>query len=195
MYFEMSRGVAGHRNNAPMTTYVAFLRAINLGPNRKFAKDDIKAATEAAGFDDVATHINTGNVRLATRMRSRAKVEAALEKAYAERAGFDVPTIAFTAAELASVAADADELAAGRDLQRHYVYLLKSEPAAAKVAALLEREGAADAVVVRDRAAHLLFTTYQQGVVDPWGVEKALGVVATNRNVTVIRTLVQKWCS
>jgi uncharacterized protein (DUF1697 family) len=178
-----------------MTTYVAFLRAINLGKNRKFAKGDIVAATEAAGFGDVATHINTGNVRLTTAMRSRARIEAALEEAYADRAGFEVPTIVFSAAELAGIAAEADELAAGRDLERHYVYLLKSEPDAAKVAALLEREGAADAVVVQGRAAHLLFGSYQQGVVDPWGVEKALGVVATNRNITVIRTLAQKWCS
>ncbi|GAA3809678.1 DUF1697 domain-containing protein [Nocardioides panacisoli] len=178
-----------------MTTYVAFLRAINLGANRKFPKADIAAATEAAGFDDVDTHINTGNVRLTTRMRSRAKIEGALEKAYAERAGFEVPTIAFTAAELASIAEDADELAEGRKLERHYVYLLKSAPTAAKAKALQERDGAADAVVVRDRAAHLLLETYQQGVVDPWGVEKALGVAATNRNITVIRTLVQKWCS
>jgi uncharacterized protein (DUF1697 family) len=178
-----------------MTTYVGFLRAINLGANRKFPKADIVAATEGAGFGDVATHINTGNVRLTTSMRSRARIEAALEKAYAERAGFEVPTIVFSAPELKAVAADADELAEGRDLERHYVYLLKSAPSAAKVGALLEREGAADAVVVRKRTAHLLFESYQQGVVDPWGVEKALGVVATNRNITVIRTLVQKWCS
>lgn len=178
-----------------VTTHVAFLRAINLGKNRKFAKDDIVTATEAAGFADVATYINTGNVRFTTSMRSRARIETALEKAYADRAGFEVPTIVFSAAELTGVAADADELAAGRDLERHYVYLLKSEPDAARVAALLERHGAADAVVVRGRAAHLLFSSYQQGVVDPWGVEKALGVVATNRNVTVIRTLAQNWCS
>lgn len=178
-----------------VTTYIAFLRAINLGKNRKFAKGDIVAATEAAGFGDVATYINTGNVRLTTSMRSRARIEAALEKAYADGAGFEVPTVVFSAAELAGVAADAEELAAGRDVERHYVYLLKSEPDAAKVAALLEGEGAADAVVVRGRAAHLLFSTYQQGVVDPWNVERALGVVATNRNITVIRTLAQKWRS
>lgn len=179
-----------------MTTYVAFLRAINLGPTRKFAKADIAAATEAAGFGDVETYINTGNVRITTSMRSRARIEAALEKAYAERAGFEVPTIVFSAAELAALAREADDLGAERgDLERHYLYLLKDEPAAERVSALLARDGAADVVVASGRAVHLLFPTYQQGVVDPWGVEKALGVVATNRNVNVIRTLAQKWCS
>ncbi len=97
-----------------MPTYVAFLRAINLGATRKFPKADIIAATEAAGGTDVATHINTGNVLLTTSLRSRAKVEAALEAAYEADRGFAVPTIVFTPAELRQIAADADELARPR---------------------------------------------------------------------------------
>lgn len=178
-----------------MPTYVAFLRAVNLGPTRKFPKAEIVAATEAAGGTDVATHINTGNVRLGSRLRSRSRVEAALEGAYAARAGFGVPTVAFTTAELAEIAADAEELTRP-DLERHYLYLLKDEPARERVDALLARVGAADRIVVRGRAAHLLLgADYRPGGVDPWGVEKALGVVATNRNFNVITTLATKWCS
>lgn len=178
-----------------MPTYVAFLRAINLGPSRKFAKADIVAATEAAGGTDVATYINTGNVLLTSGLRSRAKVEAALEAAYLERAGFGVPTMVFTPDELARVAADAEELARP-ELERHYLYLLKEEPAAERVEALMAKDGAADQVVVRGRAAHLLIGAgYQAGKVDPWGVEKTLGVVATNRNYNVVTTLARRWCS
>lgn len=178
-----------------MPTYVAFLRAINLGPNRKFPKADIVTATEAAGGTDVATYINTGNVLLTTRLRSRARVESALEEAYLAQTGFAVPTIVFTPADLAAVAADARELTRP-DLERHYLYLLKDEPDPERVEALLARDGAADQVVVRGRAAHLLLREgYQAGSVDPWGVEKALGVVATNRNLNVVTTLAQKWCS
>lgn len=178
-----------------MATYVAFLRAINLGPNRKFPKADIVAATEAAGGSDVATYINTGNVRLTSRLRSRARVEAALEEAYLEHAGFAVPTLVFTPAELGRIAADAEELTRP-DLERHYLYLLKDEPDQARVDALLAKDGAAEQVVVRGRAVHLLFGEgYQAGGVDPWGVEKALGVVATNRNFNVVTTLARMWCS
>ena len=178
-----------------MPTYVAFLRAINLGPNRKFPKADIVAATEAAGGTDVATYINTGNVLLTSRLRSTAKVQAALEKAYEEQAGFAVPTIVFTAAELATIGADAEELTRP-DLERHYLYLLEDEPAQERVDALLAKDGAADQVVVRGRAAHLLLGAgYEPGKVDPWGIEKALGVTATNRNFNVVTTLAQKWCS
>ncbi|WP_052327756.1 DUF1697 domain-containing protein [Serinicoccus marinus] len=72
-----------------MATHVAFLRAINLGARRQFPKDDILRVTEEAGFQSVATYINTGNVRLETRRRSRARIEARLEAAYLADRGFE----------------------------------------------------------------------------------------------------------
>lgn len=179
-----------------MPTYVAFLRAINLGATRKFPKADIVAATEAAGGTDVRTHINTGNVRLGSTRRSTATVAQALEEAYADRAGFDVPTIVFTTAEFAAIAADARELTSA-DLERHYVYLLKDEPAAARVRELEQRSSDdTGRVVVRRRAAHVLLGPgYVAGNVDPHRVEKSLQVVATNRNFNVVTTLADSWCS
>ena len=76
-----------------MPTYVAFLRAINLGRTRKFGKDDVQRATEAAGGVDVATYLNTGNVRLTHRARSLARLKAALEASYLAQTGFEVPTV------------------------------------------------------------------------------------------------------
>lgn len=179
-----------------MPTYVAFLRAINLGAKRKFPKADIVAATEAAGASDVTTHINTGNVLLTTPLRSRAKVEAALEQAYAADRGFAVPAIVFTPAELRQVAADADELAADRtDGGRHYVSLLKEPPTPAATR-LIEAAGSdGERAVVRGRAVHLLLgEEYHSAGLTNAEVEKTLGM-ATNRTMTVIRTLVEKWCS
>ncbi|TWG97384.1 uncharacterized protein (DUF1697 family) [Nocardioides sp. J9] len=177
-----------------MPTYVAFLRAINLGPNRKFPKADIVAATEAAGGTDVLTHINTGNVRLTIGNRSPQKVAAVLEKAYEERAGFAVPTIVFTTAELRAIADDARELTRP-DLERHYVYLLADEPDPDRVTAVHERSTDVNQVVVRGRAAHVLLGPgYEAGAVDPYKIEKSLDVVATNRNLNVVTTLADKWC-
>lgn len=175
-----------------MATYLGFLRAINLGRTRKFPKAGIVRAVEAAGGTAVATYINTGNVRFDTAMRSRARIEAALEGAFLAEAGFEVPTMVFAVPEFAAIVADAEELTR-EDLERHYVYLLKAEPDADRVAALEERSGGA--VVVRGRAAHLLLGEgYQAGTVDPWGVERALGVAATNRNLNVIRAVGRLWC-
>jgi len=178
-----------------MPTYVAFLRAINLGPNRKFPKDDIRRVVEDAGFTDVETHINTGNVRFTTPMRSRARIEQTLEDAFAADRGFDVPVIVFTTAELKAIAAEAAALSEARPaLERHYVYLLKEELPAATVARIAQRASDAGEIVVSGRAAHaLLGPGYQAGNVDPLGAAKLLGV-STNRNLNVITTLAGKWC-
>ena len=176
-----------------MATYVAFLRAINLGATRKFAKGDIIAATEAAGFSDVATHINTGNVRLATSLRSRGKIGAALEAAFLERAGFEVPTMVFTAKEICAIVDDAEKVAAGHG-GTHYVSLLKDEPTAAAANQIEQLGDERDFARVRGRAVHLLVTDpYRHARLSNADVEKALGV-ATNRNLRVIRALAEKWC-
>jgi uncharacterized protein (DUF1697 family) len=173
-----------------MTTYVAFLRAINLGARRKFPKDALRAAVEAAGMGDVETYINTGNVRFRTAMRSRARIEEALERAFLADRGFEVPTIVFTPAELRAVA---DEAAAFGHTGRHYVSLLKEEPSAAAVRAVEEAGTAEEVARVGGRAVHLLLgENYHEARLTNAVVERHLGV-ATNRNITVLRTLAERW--
>jgi uncharacterized protein (DUF1697 family) len=173
-------------------TYVAFLRAINLGATRKFPKAAIVRACEDAGFTDVETYINSGNVRVTTRLRSVAKVEAALEKAFAAEAGFEVPTVALTRKELRDIAADAVELGGGHT-GHYYVSLLKRAPSAATVGRLESAGGADERAIVRGRGAHLLLgQDYHTSRLGNAAVEKHLGV-ATNRNLNVIRTLAEKW--
>ena len=178
-----------------MATYLAFLRAINLGAKRVFPKDDIRRVVESVGFEKVATHINTGNVRFESRMRSRQRIERTLEAAFAANRGFEVPTIVFSTAEFREVARQTRELDdANPGLARHYVYLLKDEFTEAQIAAIEGRADERGRMVVRGRAAHaLLQPGYQDGAVDPLGAASLLGV-ATNRNANVIGTLAEKWC-
>lgn len=178
-----------------MATHLGFLRAINLGATRVFPKDDIRRVTEGAGFENVATHINTGNIRFDTRMRSRAKIEQTLERAYAVDRGFDVPTITFRADEFAALAAEALAVSdANPGLARHYVYLLKDELDADTVDRVEALAAPSGRMLVRGRAVHaLLEPGYRDGTVDPLGAAKLLGV-ATNRNLGVVTTLAERWC-
>jgi uncharacterized protein (DUF1697 family) len=185
-------GVGTGRQDGRMPTYIAFLRAINLGATRKFPKAAIVRACEEAGFTDVETYINSGNVRVTTSMRSVPQVEAALEKAFADEAGFEVPTVALTQQELRDIAADAEELGDGHE-GRYYVSLLKAKPSAATVTKLDAAGTKGEHAVVRGRGAHLLLgQDYHTAKLTNAVVEKHLGV-ATNRNLTVIRALAEKW--
>ena len=179
-----------------MPTYVAFLRAINLGARRKFPKDAIRAATEAAGGTDVETYINTGNVRLTHPARSPAKVRAALEEAYAAEAGFEVPTVVFTTAELAALTARAEELHAGHggEIGNHYVTLFSDPPTASAVEAAHALEHTGETVVVEGRAAYVLLAgDIHTSKVLSSKQFNALGQ-GTARTVKVLRTVTGKWC-
>src|SRR3982751_2903273 len=93
-----------------MPTHIGFLRAVNIG-KRQYRTADLKAALEGAGYADVDTHIQTGNVRITTPLRSCAKGEEALERLFLADRGFEVVTMVFTPQQLTQMAADADELA------------------------------------------------------------------------------------
>jgi len=178
-----------------MPAYVAFLRAINLGPTRKFPKGDIVASAQRAGFPEVETYINTGNVLVRTPMRSRTRVEAVLEDAFAADRGFDVPTIAFTLSELAELAENAERIAAEhRAAVRHYISLLKHEPTPQVLSQLRGLSAPGVAVEVTGRAVHVVPDhVLGQGGPQNNRLERITGV-ATTRNRTVITALAERWC-
>ncbi|AKT51005.1 DUF1697 domain-containing protein [Arsenicicoccus sp. oral taxon 190] len=176
-----------------MSTWIGFLRAINLAGRRTFSPREIVACLEEAGFTDVATHINTGNVRLTTRMRSRERVAAAMEKAFAADRGFEVPVALLTPAEVRALADELDEVAAGHD-GTHYVCLLAAEPDAQVRRALEALEAPGERVVVRGRAAHLLLgPDFHRSRLTNAAIEKVAGV-GTSRNRTVVAAIADKWC-
>jgi len=176
-----------------MPTHIGFLRAVNIG-KRQYRTADLRAALVGAGYTDVETHIQTGNIRISTPARSRAKVEKELEDLFLADRGFEVVTMVFSPAELSRLAADAEEIAAQHGFgSGHYVSLLKAPPAADRAAALEALSGNGERLVVRDRAVHLLYDVpYGEAKISNARVEKALGP-ATNRNAKVIRTLAEKW--
>lgn len=176
-----------------MPTWIAFQRAVNVGA-RKYPMAELRSVLEAAGYGDVATHIQTGNLRITSPVRSQAKIEAELEQLFEADRGFEVATIAFTPAELVQIATDADEIGAQHPAGfAQYVELLRRPPAADDVALIEGQNHPGQRAVVRGRAVHLLFDIpYHEAKGPSAAVKRALGV-STNRNAKVIRTLAEKW--
>ena len=140
--------------NEPMPSYVAFLRAINLGPNRKFPKDAIKACVESCGFTDVATYINTGN---ATRPPRNATVQ---------------------------IARDGEELTSAALARHYLLLLKEEPSPEVLALVAARDTDVNRTVVRHRAAHLLLGPGYQTGTTDPLGVEKLLGVTTNrNLNV------------
>ncbi len=108
-----------------MPRYAALLRAINLGARRKVPMARLRELLEDAGFTDVATHVNSGNVVL-TSPDSAAKVSARIAALLEEEFGFEVPTIVRTRAQLLKVVATDPIPGAAQDPKRYQVTFFES---------------------------------------------------------------------
>ncbi|MCB9696990.1 MAG: DUF1697 domain-containing protein [Alphaproteobacteria bacterium] len=83
-------------------TWVALLRAINVGGNRKVPMADLRAVTEGLGWTRVRTHLASGNL-LFDADGERAALIGVLEPAIRDRFGFEVPVVLRTHEELVRV--------------------------------------------------------------------------------------------
>jgi uncharacterized protein (DUF1697 family) len=88
-----------------MPTFIALLRAVNVGGTGKLPMTELKSMCESAGFTSVRTYIASGNVVFDSGM-SAAKVKAALEAALRDYAGKAVRVLVRSAPELAEVLAN-----------------------------------------------------------------------------------------
>ncbi len=88
-----------------MGSFVALLRAVNVGGTGKLPMSDLKNICEELGFGDISTYIASGNVVFTSR-KSEAAIKATLEKRLEAYARKPVGVLVRSAAEMAKVLAD-----------------------------------------------------------------------------------------
>ena len=87
-----------------MTSFVALLRAVNVGGTGKLPMQDLATMCESAGFSSVRTYIASGNVLFESKLREK-QVREELERRLLAYAGKPVAVAVRTAAEMAEVLA------------------------------------------------------------------------------------------
>jgi uncharacterized protein (DUF1697 family) len=178
-----------------VATYIAFLRAVNIRP-RMVKMDQLRKVLEASGFRDVATHIQSGNVKVSSPLRSQRRVEERLREVISAEFGFDVPAVVRRPDQLRQLARDAEALespigsSAGR-----YVTFMSGPIDPEGVRALHEWDVATEAARVLGNDVVLFLANGVQGAkLTNARIEKLTGAVGTARNISVVRALAEKWC-
>lgn len=72
-----------------MPYYAAFLRGVNVGGNKMVAMADLRSVMEDAGFSNVKTLLQSGNVVFETQEHDTTKLEERLEATCANRLGLE----------------------------------------------------------------------------------------------------------
>ena len=91
------------RSLDPMSRFIAFLRAINVG-GHTVRMDDLCRLFESLGFSSVETFIASGNVVFETTTKDATALEKQIEHRLREALGYQVATFIRTDAELAEIA-------------------------------------------------------------------------------------------
>lgn len=178
-----------------MPTYVAFLRAVNIKP-RTVKMDVLRRTLEANGFGEVDTYIASGNVRLSTSLRSPAPIESRLREVISSEFGFDVPAVVRTPTQLRALLDQVEAMDSPLAVEAgRYVTFLSGDLDPAGVAALHAWDEATEAARVVGNDVVLFLAAGVQGArLTNARIEKLTGAIGTARNLTVVRSLVERWC-
>jgi uncharacterized protein (DUF1697 family) len=134
-----------------MPTWVSLLRAINLGKRNQVNMAKLRAALEAAGFQDVRTLVQSGNVVTKSRHRSADSVSRAVRDVVRTEFDVDVPVIVRSPQQLRELHAWCPfPDAASRPTKVHVVHLHK-EPPADVLRSLVETDWSPDQVAARGK--------------------------------------------
>ncbi len=165
-----------------MKTYIALLRAVNVGGTGKLPMAELKALCERLGFANVRTYIASGNV-LFQSASAAAKVKAALEEALHAYAGKPVGVLVRTPNEMAAVLA-ANPFPDGAP-NRTMAIFLDAAPAANALETVSGLKNEALALGVREIYVH-----YGDGIGDS-KLKIPAAAAGTARNMNTVAKLVE----
>lgn len=174
--------------------YLGFLRAVNVG-GRFVKMAAVRECLVEAGFTEVETYIQSGNVRVTSRARSTGAVEQALERALAAGCGFDVPALVRTPRQLREAVAASPSSPLGRDA-RHYLMFLRDTPTPAHAKEIAAWDVDGERMQITGRELHLWLTKPTHGArISNTRIEKLIGVAGTTRDWKVVSALAERWGS
>jgi uncharacterized protein (DUF1697 family) len=170
---------------------IVLLRGINLGARNRVAMAQLRELLTNAGFDDVRTYLQSGNVVLSSDA-SPADLAQECEHRISSALGLEIAVVVRTRSELARVVRRDPLGDVADDLKRYQVTFCSSEPDPALVRRLAERASDTERFASLGRE---LYAWHPDGVgrskLAAQLGGKALGVTATARNWTTVTSLLQ----
>lgn len=176
-----------------MKNYISILRGINVSGQKKIIMKDLKALYEKAGFKDVITYIQSGNVLFnADKSISEKEVTKRIEDAIFGAYQFQVPVIIRTVEELENVVAENPYLNDEADIERLYVSFLREEPSEEALENLKKYNFPPEKYDVKGRTVYISCPNgYGNTKLSNNFFESKLKVLATTRNWKTTNKLIE----
>ncbi|MFL6017272.1 MAG: DUF1697 domain-containing protein [Gaiellaceae bacterium] len=174
-----------------MARHIVLLRGINIGSRNRIAMPELREALESAGFDDVQTYVQSGNVVLSSG-KSAVEVAQACERQIERSFGLDIDVVTRTRSQLAKIVERNPLAEVATDPKRYQVSFLSAKPSADVVRKLEEAAAEQERVVPAGRE---IYAWHPEGIGRSrlWTLlaGRGLGVTATARNWTTVTKLLE----
>jgi uncharacterized protein (DUF1697 family) len=179
-----------------MTTFVALLRAVNVGGQNKIPMAELRASMTAVGRGDARTYLQSGNIVFDAPGDSSTEQAAAVHQLIEREFGCDVRVLVLAAAELARVAAANPFLpAAGAADEKslHVTFLEEPAPEDAFGGLTLPAQPGEQARIAASGRVIYLYLSHGYGrtKLNNGYFERHLGVAATTRNWRTVLALAE----
>jgi uncharacterized protein (DUF1697 family) len=168
---------------------VVLLRGVNIGSRNRVPMAQLRACLEEAGFDEIRTYLQSGNVVLESKTKPE-QTARKVEKLIAGRFGLEIAVVARTQAQLARVVKRNPLGNVAKDHKRYQVSFLDRTLPAESKRKLEEARIDPERFVVHGRE---IYAWHPAGVARSklWAAlaGRELGVTATARNWTTVTAL------
>lgn len=173
-----------------MKSWIALLRGINVGGHNKVPMAELREACGEAGFVDVATYIQSGNVALRADGSAR-KVAERLRALLTERFDVDVPVVLRSVGDVERVATSNPYLEEGVAEKELHVGFFLDRPRAARLADLPEQPPGRESFRVVGAEVYLHYPDGlgRSKLTSAW-LDRAFGTTVTVRNWRTVNKLV-----
>lgn len=173
-----------------MNRKVGILRGINVGGKRKILMHDLKSMCDNLELENVKTYIQSGNL-IFNSDKPNTELENDLEKAIAEKFGFDVPAIVRTENELENSINKNPFYDKNVDINQLHLTFLKEKPTKENLEKTLTFNYEPEKFKIDDKDAFIFCAgKYYESKLTNNFFEKQLKVGATTRNwKTVLKLL------
>lgn len=137
------------------TAYVALLRGINVGKNKRVAMADLRAVIESLGYADARTLLNSGNAVFSSARPLRNNAAIELQDALAKQTGVSSRFILRSAAELDDTVHANSLVKQATDPTRLFALFLADKAHLEKAPALLKQSWKPEAVATGPAAIYI----------------------------------------
>lgn len=121
--------------------YVALLRGINVGGNNKIKMADLKAAVEKAGYTNVVTLIQSGNVIFDSSIKDQEKIAKQLEQVILKTFKVTSRVVIRSLSQMKKVLAEVPKSWARSDIRKYVAFIKEPVTAVAVAHGIPAREG------------------------------------------------------